>query len=301
MNQSTAVNEAMLLEISHFSFLATSSWFLWDWVIAIDLEIEHFWGKPLNTGSILYLANRLFGMIGIVLHAIETMVLNGATSQEMCKPVIFTFLVISTLNGFVMQTVLVLRTYALWDCNGQIYWSLMGLNVAASLAQQLLNGAIWLPGEFPVYPNPLPGPYGGCASQGMYSKGIWSRYVPILTFELRFIDFIAIAVSSILCVMANASKWGKAHDTYLIAFDVTTTVSSICCARLLLNIRDVMSLSDLSDPLGWQPRWTIVEAGLPPSDNKQHESRMHDPTSRTHTLAEPERSQIEAFDDLLGE
>ncbi|KAF8311303.1 hypothetical protein DL93DRAFT_2157348 [Clavulina sp. PMI_390] len=331
---SSAAIAAMSMENSHIAFCATTVWFLWDWVITIDSEVEHFWGKPQTTGSILYFTNRLLAVLAIVLHAIPIVI----GSQDVCEPLVYAFLVVTAFSTFVVQTVLVLRTYALWDCNKQIYWSLMGINVAAGIVQQVLNAAIWLPGRFTTYPNPFPEPYTGCIA--VFSHGTWQRFVPMIAIELTlavfllikfveqiqrgrtnrvlyilfrdgFIEFITVTIGSILCLVAGASKYGNTHDIDLITFDVTSSVSSICCARLLLNIKDVMTLSDPSDPLAWQPRWTLIDVESPPPDKQKHYQHPNDQQQQAEQVPEPfyaadnatampEMSQMDMFDDFFG-
>ncbi|KAF8317456.1 hypothetical protein DL93DRAFT_2226405, partial [Clavulina sp. PMI_390] len=246
--------------------VSTSLWFLWDWVITIDSEVEHFWGKPITIGSTLYFANRILGVIGILLHGAAWVLPIGVTGAA-CKPVIFTYLVISDLSTTVVQTVLALRTYAVWDCNRQVYLVLMGLNIAASLVQQGLNARNLLPGKVTATPNPLPVPYDGCLL--VFHTGTWHRFVPIVIFEFTiavflsikfienirngktnrvlyilfrdgFIEFITVTVGSILCLLTGAASWGNTHSMSLIILDATTSISAICCARLLLNIKDIM-------------------------------------------------------------
>ncbi|KAF8301433.1 hypothetical protein DL93DRAFT_2233689 [Clavulina sp. PMI_390] len=135
-----AVLDGQITDNLHLAFLSTSVWFLWDWVITIDSEIELFWRKPMTTGSILYFANRVLGVIGIILHAILWLAPIGVTGGA-CKPVTFVYIMVSDLSATVVQTVLALRTYALWDCNRQVYLVLMGLNIVCHLSQVLMDSS----------------------------------------------------------------------------------------------------------------------------------------------------------------
>ncbi|KAF8301434.1 hypothetical protein DL93DRAFT_2233690 [Clavulina sp. PMI_390] len=321
-----AVLDGQITDTSHLAFLSTSVWFLWDWVITIDSEIEHFWGKPLTTGSMLYFANRVLGVIGIILHGISWLAPIGVTGGA-CKPVVFVYIMFSALSTTVVQTVLALRTYALWDCNRKIYVVLMALNIASALVQQGLNVRNLLPGKVIAIPNPLPAPYDGCMM--VFKTGTWHRFVPIVVFEFSmavfltikfveniqhgkssrvlyilfrdgFIEFITVTVGSILCLLTGTAKWANKYDIAIIILDVTTSVSAICCARLLLNIKDVMKLSDPSDPLEWQPRWTLMNVGSLPSGERQ-DDRVYEPPGfyESESPAMLEMSQIEVFDDFL--
>ncbi|KAF8309836.1 hypothetical protein DL93DRAFT_2085197 [Clavulina sp. PMI_390] len=54
------------IEVSKLVFVSSTVWFLWDWVISIDAEIELFWGKKLNTGSVLYFSNRFLSVVTLL-------------------------------------------------------------------------------------------------------------------------------------------------------------------------------------------------------------------------------------------
>ncbi|KAF8310295.1 hypothetical protein DL93DRAFT_2099516 [Clavulina sp. PMI_390] len=242
---------------------------------------------------------------------------------EACKPVIFSYIVISDLSATIFQTVLVLRTYALWDCNRRIYLILMGLNIAASLVLQSFVIRELLPGMVTMVPNPLPAPYNGCMP--VFHTGTWNRSATIVIFEsimavfliVKFVEniqqgktsrvlyilfrdgFIEFIVGSILCLLTGSTPWGSKYGVSTIFLNVTTSVSSICCARLLLNIKDVMKLSDPSDPLEWQPRWTLMNVGSLPS-SEQQDNRVYEPPGvyEVESPAVLEMSQIEMFDDF---
>jgi hypothetical protein len=153
-----------------------------------------------------------------------------------CKPLASLIIILNGLSGFVVQSkrtylpistsapftagcchiasspdvcspaVLVLRTYALWNCNKYVLWFLMSVSIvsipslsiyvtclvdklnnkidcrlqAATLAQEaLVAKAITILG---IFYNPLPPPYSGCLL--LLKNQTWQRYVPIVIFEI---------------------------------------------------------------------------------------------------------------------
>ncbi|KAF8309834.1 hypothetical protein DL93DRAFT_2230697 [Clavulina sp. PMI_390] len=297
------------------SIVSSAVWFFWDWAISIDAEVQLFWGKKLNTGSILYFANRLLAVVTLLLH-FQTSVrpLTSTLSSEMCKPVVFCLLVLNGISGFVVQTVLVLRTYALWDCNNFVFWFLMALNASASIAQQGLIMNLWGKNILTVVWNPLPAPYTGCLVQ--FNIGTWERYVPILVFEFGvvffllvkfiaymrqgrsnrvlyvlfrdgFIEFSAVSACSILSLLIGIFSSGDSDNLDLITFDLVSSISVICCARMLLNIRDVMTLSDPRDTTKPNP-WSLDD-----SFDERYGSDGHTIT------APPEESRMDMFESFF--
>ncbi|KAF8297416.1 hypothetical protein DL93DRAFT_2086698 [Clavulina sp. PMI_390] len=63
-----------------------------------------------------------------------------------------------------------------------------------------------------------------------------------------------------------------------------------------------MKLSDPSDPLEWQPQWTLMDVASLPSPNRQGD-RVYEPPGfyESESPAVLEMSQIEMFDDFLEE
>ncbi|KAF8309835.1 hypothetical protein DL93DRAFT_1697665 [Clavulina sp. PMI_390] len=233
----------------------------------------------------------------------------------MCKPVIFTLLILTGLSASVLQTVLVLRTYALWDRSKWIFWFLMTLNVSASIAQQGLIMNIWGKRGLDIIYNPLPAPYTGCLVD--FKLGTWERYVPTLVFELGvvffllvkfvayifqgrsnrvlyilfrdgFIEFTAVTLFSIFSLLLGIVGPKNSDVVDLITFDLSASISVICCARMLLNIRDVMTLSDPLDTTKPNP-WSLDDS----FDERYGIDR--------HTvIAPPETSRVEMFESFFG-
>ncbi|KAF8309833.1 hypothetical protein DL93DRAFT_2170130 [Clavulina sp. PMI_390] len=304
---------------SNLAFLSSAVWFFWDWVISIDAEVQLFWGKKLNTGSLLYFSNRILAVATLLVH-FQTSVrpLSLAQSAEMCKPLVFSLLVLNGISGFIVQTVLVLRTYALWDCNKWVFWFLMGLNASATIAQQGLVFNIWGKHNFTVIGNPLPVPYTGCLVS--FTKGTWERYIPILVFEfgvvffllVKFVDYIrqgrsnrvlyilfrdgfiefsAVTVCSMLSLLIGIFDYDDSANLDLITFDLVSSISIICCARMLLNIRDVMKLSDPLDTTKPNP-WSL--------DDSFDERYGGSSGSGGHTAGpQSETSQVDMFDTFF--
>ncbi|KAF8301416.1 hypothetical protein DL93DRAFT_540540 [Clavulina sp. PMI_390] len=204
---------------------------------------------------------------------------------------IYTILVLSGISSFIVQTVLVLRTYALWECRNGIFRLLMSLNILGSLAQQGVVATVWHPNVITIPWNPLPAPYTGCMvifDLPPWQKRGRSHRVLYVLFRDGFKLFIVASLLSLLMAIIGNGSEGSSHLTN-ITFNLVSAISMICCARLLLNIRDVMTLSDPRDSTKPNP-WS-----LSPSFD-EHYGDVEDPRDST-TLSSA--SQIEMFDTFF--
>jgi len=168
------------LQNANLTAMAALALLSWDWLISIDREVKHFWRAKWTLGTWLYFANRIIPTLGNLVHITTTVVSWSPESQErMCKPTLLTLGTLSSMSFSIVQVVMSLRTYALYDCNRPLLALLLFLSVA-----NMVNQVFWV-----TYPkshdvtNTLPAPYNGCLLVGALRFPMWAKYIPLLVFE----------------------------------------------------------------------------------------------------------------------
>jgi len=143
---------------------------------------------------------------------------------------------------------------------------------AGGFAAQMVLMALRVPKTEVIF-NPLPPPYTGCTA--LVGEWVYQRYIPILAFEIPaatlmilkflqyvragrgshiayilyrdgFLEFAVVSISSIFALFVE-----RYQDTTGILFtaglNICPAIAAVCCARMLLNIRDVTALTVYRD------------------------------------------------------
>lgn len=96
-------------------------------------------------------------------------------------------------------------------------------------------------------------------------------------------------VTSIFSLLVGIFGVGGENNFDLVAFDLVSSISLVCCARMLLNIRDVLSLSDPQDTTKPDP-WSLdpsfdIRYGL---GGMNETTPGHDSSSDRHEMPIPD-------------
>ncbi|KAF8317208.1 hypothetical protein DL93DRAFT_600906 [Clavulina sp. PMI_390] len=169
---------ALHLEVSHLAFVASLTWFVWDWLLTLSCEIDVIWRRRITLGSFLYLVNALVCIASIGIRVPVHFDIN--TPINLC-PVLFEIAtVLQSVQISILQCVLALRTYAVYSCSKLVLVPLLALN-ATSFA--LSMGKNVRPIARVIYQvNSLSVPYNGCILPPYYRD--WPPCVLLLAFEL---------------------------------------------------------------------------------------------------------------------
>ncbi|RDB18312.1 hypothetical protein Hypma_000493 [Hypsizygus marmoreus] len=128
MDIAPLVRSASLLETVKYINVASGAVFLTDYVQTFDMEVEHIWKSKMSIANVLFYLSRYLPFIDL------PMVLYYALAPNISNKTCFQLYVIS--SGFtafgigVAESIMVLRTYALWGNNRRVLVFLMGLIAA---------------------------------------------------------------------------------------------------------------------------------------------------------------------------
>ncbi|RDB20004.1 hypothetical protein Hypma_012883 [Hypsizygus marmoreus] len=156
--------------------------FGWDYFMNLPKEIERIWKRNLSFISVLYVANRYYGLLefSMVIVLITTPITN-AFSVERCKNVFLWQPVGALISTFLSQAIMGSRVYALYG-KSMIIAGLLGLIILP----ELIIHAYTLTMVFPA-PSPGPGILIPCVAIGptRWLVGFWT--MPLVYDTVTFI------------------------------------------------------------------------------------------------------------------
>ncbi|KAF8317210.1 hypothetical protein DL93DRAFT_603163 [Clavulina sp. PMI_390] len=166
------------LEVSHLAFVASVTWFIWDWVLTLSCEIDVMWRRRVTLGSFLYLINTLACVASITIRLPLHFGVDVSTS--LCPVIFQTVTILQSIQIAVLQCVLALRTYAVYNCSRLVLVPLLVLNAAGFALNMGENVDPLI--RIVYRSNPLPIPYNGCILPA-YTRA-WPPCMLLLGFEL---------------------------------------------------------------------------------------------------------------------
>lgn len=188
---------------------------------------------------------------------------------------------------------------------------------------------------FVFLPNHLPAPFAACLASAI-EEG-WKQYLSMIVFEgivgsliffkfyqytkersWSWVEFVlvrdgfveSIAILSVLAFSLSVQANAKHTDIWRITASVVPSICAICCSRILLNIRDLTSMTDDMPPPPWSPlnrqtdtigNITYTEEqlafawGLSMSESRGIGARA---ASEVHELDHPPGPHLEALNDV---
>ncbi|KAL5522961.1 hypothetical protein ACEPAF_1228 [Sanghuangporus sanghuang] len=132
------------IDMNYFLSLAGIMILYYDYVLTLDEEVGFFWRKRTTAVSVLFFSNRYVSILGSAALLLQTFGRWSSKIRSSCdilqKYHQFLSIVIQIIVGIIM----ILRTYALYELNRKILWSL------SSLAGTVIVIGIWsVIGDFP--------------------------------------------------------------------------------------------------------------------------------------------------------
>jgi len=156
--------------------------FCWEWLLCLPQEYRQIWKKPLKLPSILYLANRYFGLLQL---CFVISLVTDAWSPSACKHVYYWEPVGALISTILSQMILGSRVYAIYGRS-----KVVGGILAAVLLVEAVFGAYSV-STTSAPPANIPGPPGSSPPCGavMGPRGwlitFWS--IPIFYDALTFV------------------------------------------------------------------------------------------------------------------
>jgi len=99
--------------------VACLAWFVYDYFLSLELEVEHLWGKKLNVPTLLYISTRALSFVMLIIGAVEA-TRTYALSEDQCHIFHWVEGVGSVLVFINTQLVLQYRLWAIYDRSTRI-------------------------------------------------------------------------------------------------------------------------------------------------------------------------------------
>jgi len=271
MSQPSAISQStvgMLFDLRHAQYTCSAAVILliYDCILTWDQEYKTIWKSKWTIGKVLFLVNR-YGTF-IVLVGDAKLYIDPDASVSFCKAWLLAGNVIELLVFAVIEAILVMRTFALFGKSKSVGIGLGTLAVVTILSEAVLLAIQYKPVSFAKNPFAIFGCYAetqGCTTGPCLVAGklFWlplvvcdasvccltlyrlyqhmrKPYPPaLITLMLR--DAIIYFVLILGINLANLIIWNTAPLTRInLLPEITKSLVSVLCSRLLLNIRDAV-------------------------------------------------------------
>ncbi|KAF8525073.1 hypothetical protein BU17DRAFT_83985 [Hysterangium stoloniferum] len=297
------------LRSTEYTIVACAALLAYEYFLTLDREIYFVWGSQWSLGKVIFFLNRYSPIIDTTL---AIYILTGVKDQRLC-PALSTATAGAFVGGmFVSEIVLAMRTYAIWGGRRSIliFLVLFTLSVFAAasvLTHRFLESLTFV--QIPAFLKPslriacAPLPARGQTGFEFMVFMINQAVVAILTLYRAMQQYrvenspstnhlsiflvlstanVAVALALPVSLDSLLSLTSREHDRYgsKVEWGVLMelplrVISSICCTRVLLNIRGAYFTPNSTSETG------LVVA----NKNFQYEQRSAEATGESSTLA----------------
>ncbi|KAF8516403.1 hypothetical protein JB92DRAFT_2910918 [Gautieria morchelliformis] len=248
------------LRVTEYTLVACATLLAYEYFLTLDREVFYVWGSSWSFGKIIFFWNRYSPVVDTVL-AIYT--LAGAKDPHICPPLATATAWAFVSGMFVTEIILAMRTYAIWGARRSILVFLVVFTLAvfasaSVLTQRFLDSLIFI--QIPPFIESLgvnlvcaPLPPRGQASFEFMVFMVNQAVIAALTLyrglqqyrtthnpmiKTMFQDGLLYYVYTLILSVANVAVAVNAPVEYGVLLELPLrVVSSICCTRVLLNIR----------------------------------------------------------------
>jgi len=245
---------------SNYVTVAAVVTLLYDYTLTFAEEVEFVWQQKMSFGKILFLLNRYIPMADLVI-LMNSYVNQAIRDEKFCTSWWQVDTWLAVLSIAIINTLLLLRTWAIWGRSRNVFLSLSVLwilclltGVGSTLYEALTVIGIPSPGIRPclsTFPNPNLF-YGSCASTIVWDCTILvltlikvlptlqlDRLTPLFSRLLRdgVLYFVIISMASIANIIVIKAAPPALAD---MLFPFYRSIAVVLCSRLVLNLRGLL-------------------------------------------------------------
>ncbi|KAF8317212.1 hypothetical protein DL93DRAFT_602071 [Clavulina sp. PMI_390] len=254
---------ALRLEVANLALVASLTWFVWDWLLTLPYEIEVIWTSRITLGSSLYIASILTCAITVFIRIPINFGVD--VPVDLCASIFRAVATLQSVQIFILQGVLALRTYAVYNCSKLVLVPLLALNLASFVVNA--NDNVEALAHINIPANDSPIPYNGCILPSFVRA--WPPLALLMIFEVSVGILMLARLGQVLragCSLAQMeyivyrdglieSAVMSLGNTALLIIDLVyptgnsaifrpmrnfiPLMGALACKRLLLNLRSI--------------------------------------------------------------
>ncbi|KAJ7241439.1 hypothetical protein C8J57DRAFT_1369345 [Mycena rebaudengoi] len=267
MNSETESVEAIELAYQTFANNCANTAFIailvYDWLLTLGPEVEYIWNQKMSFGKILYLINRYLVLVDLIilLNSYANPIIHGS---QFCTP----WFHIDSWLGFIsivtIDTMMLLRTWAMWHRSKKILIFLVILQVLCNLAE----GGATLWASLTLFSIPSPNNIRPCLSGFARPDVLYALWMGVIVWDLATMILTLIRAGSTMrlqettnAIIARVVKDGVLYFIliFLIAIGniivlnvapgplatmlltLQRVTNSVIGSRMMLNLRGTLS------------------------------------------------------------
>lgn len=121
-----------LLRAQYFSGAALVA-YVYDYFLTLDREIEYVWKSRWSPVKNLFLLNRYFVIVNIIVQQFLLGTVNGRRSLSQCHGLVQAFIFLTAFGTFLSELLLCLRLWVMWDKNKKVLAGILAIFVAITI------------------------------------------------------------------------------------------------------------------------------------------------------------------------
>ncbi|KDR72804.1 hypothetical protein GALMADRAFT_158479 [Galerina marginata CBS 339.88] len=203
LGQSSAARAGLLIWLASYSLV------IYDYICTIEQEVKYIWSCPWTMGLAFFYLNRYLPFLEVILFS--QLAFNSSVTLRECRVIIPLHIWLTTIGLTISQTIMILRTYAIWGRRRLIFWILAPMAAASfSFVLALTGWKTFHPvGTFVV-------PTGSQQVQCQLSAAAYNKQSSIGLLVAYLLALIAEAVITILTAIKAREHVQKASPTWVI-------------------------------------------------------------------------------------
>ncbi|KAJ7152686.1 hypothetical protein C8R43DRAFT_1003280 [Mycena crocata] len=248
------------LFISRYLIFIPFTIVLYDYVLTVEQEVARYWGTRLTWPTFLFYLNRYTALFGTIPILVEFLLTNSDPSKAArCEGLLSYHTYFALLSQVLVATMLIMRTYALYEQNKVVLAGMLVVTTAATIFALVIlltgNTSDTLDARLKAIGCPSP----SSRSSNLRSAAAWSGMLifDVMIFSLTVYKalkygtrggslfdvlvrdgalYFGIMIASNACNIGTYTMGGPVLSGC--ATTVTNVLSSVIISRLMLNLRN---------------------------------------------------------------